>query len=122
MGITTSIDELHIYPHSVSSFLHAAFEYRGHAKFASHCFQGVRLAFVFRRGSARDNFQVADASKFGKDFILGTVGEISVPLVFAEILEWEHCDTLQRNCHGRSDQFLMRTAQTPESNPEQRQH
>src|SRR5262249_22458131 len=119
MGIATSIDELHIYPHSVSSFLHAAFEYRGRAEFASHRFQVVRLAFVFRRGRARDNFQVADTSKFGKDFILGTVGEISVPLVFAEIREGKHCDPIKRNAHGRSDKSHMRPAHTQKPNPEQ---
>ena len=78
MRVAARIKQLHIYPDFASSLLHAAFEHGGHAEFAGHCLQVFRLAFVFGGGSPRDNFQVADTSEFGQDFILSAVGEIGV--------------------------------------------
>src|SRR6266536_3361937 len=82
---------------TIPRFLHAAFEYGGHAEFAGHSLQVFRLAFVFGGRSPRDNFQVADAGEFGQDFILSAVGEIGVRFIFAQILEGEYRDALLRN-------------------------
>ena len=51
---------------------------------------------MFGGGSLRDNFQVADAGEFGKDFILSAIGEISIVWVTAQVLEWENRDTFLR--------------------------
>ena len=107
MRVATRIEELHIYSDFVSSLLHAAFEHRGHAEFAGHCLQVLRLAFVFGRGSPRDNLQVADASEFGQDFILGAIGEIGVRFIFAQILEGQDRDALMRDHRGRVHEFLL---------------
>ena len=92
MRVDARVEQLNVYPHFVSSFLHAAFEHRAYAEFTSHCLQVFWLAFVFGCGRARDHLQVADASEFAQDFILNTVREISVRFLFAQILEWENRD------------------------------
>src|SRR5436190_5582131 len=90
MGVDARVEQLDVYPHSVSSLLHAAFEHIRHAKFAGHCLQVFWLAFVFGRRFSRDNLQVADASELGQDLILNAVGEIGIVWVTAQIVEWEN--------------------------------
>src|SRR5512132_2616767 len=92
MRVDARVEQLNVYPHFVSSLLHAAFEYSGHAEFASHCLQVFWRAFVFGWRFSRDNLQVADASELGQDLILNAVGEVSIVRVTAQIVEWEDRD------------------------------
>src|SRR6266487_1327702 len=92
MRIGVGVEQLNVYPHFVSSSLHAAFEHSAHAEFTSHCLQVFRRAFVFGCRFSRDNLQVADASELRQDLILNTVGEVSIVWVTAQIVEWENRD------------------------------
>src|SRR6266487_6113295 len=97
MRVDARVEQLDVYPHSVSSPLHAAFEHTGHAELAGHCLQVFRRAFIFGCRFSRDNLQVANASEFGQDLILNAVGEVSIVWVTAQIVEWENRDAfLQR--------------------------
>ena len=97
MCVDARVEQLDVYPHSVSSLLHGAFEHSGYAEFVSHCLQIFRLAFVFCCRGTRDHLQVADASEFGQDLALNTVGKISIRFFFAQVLEWKDRDAfLQR--------------------------
>ena len=97
MRVRVRVDQLDVHPHSVTSFLDAAFKHSGDAEFVGNCLQVFRLAFVFGRGSSGDNFQVSDAGEFGHDFALSAVGEIGVPFFLAQIFKGEHGNTLFRD-------------------------
>src|SRR5213592_1860651 len=92
MRVDAGVEQLNVYPHSVSSLLHTAFEHTGHAELASHRLQVFRCTFVFGCRFSRDNLQVADASELGQDLILNAVGKVSVVWVTAQIVEWENRD------------------------------
>src|SRR6266496_4037987 len=92
MGVDVRVNQLNVYPHFVSSPLHAAFEYSSYAQFASRCLQVFWLALVFGCGRTRDHLQIADASEFRQDLILNAIGEVSIVWVTAQIVEWENRD------------------------------
>src|SRR5438128_11583083 len=94
MRVDARVEQLDVYPHFISSLLHAAFEHIGHAEFASYCFQVFRRAFVFGCRFSRDNLQVANASELRQDFILNAVGEVGIVWVTTQIVEWENCDAI----------------------------
>src|SRR5881392_3094157 len=89
MGVDARVEQLRVYPHSVSGLLHATFEHSGHSQFAGHGLQVFWLAFVFSCGRTRNNLQVPDASEFSQDLILNPIGEISVRLFLARVFEWQ---------------------------------
>jgi hypothetical protein len=90
MRVDAGVEQLNVYPHFVSSLLHAAFEHGGNAEFIRHCLQVFWRALVFGCRFTRDNLQVADASELGQDLILNAVGEVSVRFFFAQILKWKN--------------------------------
>src|SRR6266480_7794670 len=92
MRVDPRVEQLNVYSHFVSSPLHTAFEHTGHAELAGHCLQVFWRAFVFGCRFSRDNLQVANASEFGQDLILNTLGEVGVRFLFAQVLEWENSD------------------------------
>ena len=75
----------------------------GGAEFVRDCLQVFRLTFVFVCGRTRDHLQVTDASEFGQDLILNTVGAAltnrlpptinNLPFTnhssFARVVEWQ---------------------------------
>src|SRR5438128_12622446 len=103
MRVDARVEQLDVYPHSVSSLLHAAFEHSAHTEFVRDCLQVFRLTFVFGCGRTRDHLQVTDASEFGQDLILNTVGAAltnrlpptinNLPFTnhssFARVVEWQ---------------------------------
>src|SRR5438067_10524346 len=90
MSVDARVEQLRVYPHSVSGLLHATFEHSGHSQFAGHGLQVFWLAFVFSCGRTRNNLQVPDASEFSQDLILNPIGEISVRFFLAQVFEWQH--------------------------------
>jgi hypothetical protein len=98
MRVNAGVEQLNVYPHFVSSLLHAAFQHSRHAEFASHCLQVFRRAFVFGCRFSRDNLQLADADELRQDLILDAVGEIRVRFLFAQIVEWENRDAFPQRC------------------------
>jgi hypothetical protein len=107
MRVAARIEELHIYPHFVSSLLHAAFENCGHAEFAGHCLQVFRFALILHCRRTRDDLQVADAGEFGQDLALNAVGEIGIVWVTAQIFERQDRDALVGDHRGRVHEFLL---------------
>src|SRR2546425_11349715 len=96
MRVDARVEQLDVYPHFISSLLHAAFEHIGHAEFTGHCLQVFWRAFVFCCRFSRDNLQVADASELRQNFILNAVGEVSIVWVTTQIVEWENRDAFSQ--------------------------
>src|SRR6266566_10068520 len=96
MRVDARVEQLDVYPNSVTSLLHGAFEHTGDAEFASHCLQVFWLAFVFGCGRTRDHLQVADASELGQDFILNAVSEIGISFFLAKVLERQYSNRFFR--------------------------
>src|SRR5438876_11463953 len=97
MRVNAGVEQLNVYPHFVSGPLHAAFQHSAYAEFVRDCLQVFRRAFVSGCRFSRDNLQVADASEFGQDLILNTVGEVGVVWVTAQIVEWENRDAFPQS-------------------------
>ena len=101
MGIIRGFNQLHVYAHRVSTFLHAAFQNVGNAKLFGDLRQIFRGAFIMLRGCTRDYLEIAYLGQARQDFILNTFRKIRIRLVFAQILKRQHRDALFRRsqCH-----------------------
>ncbi len=93
MGIGLRVNQLNIDPHLIGRFLHATLNNIRYAKLLGDLAQIPRFALVVLRGSARNYFQVCDASQPGQDLLLDAVREIGVIWIGTEIFKRQHCDS-----------------------------
>ena len=92
MRIRLSVNQLHIDPHLIGRFLHAAFKNVRDTKLLCDLGEFARFALIALRGSARDYFQIRDLSQPRQDLLLDTLSEVGVVSVGAEIFKWQHGD------------------------------
>ena len=83
MRVVERIDELHVYPHLVIRFLHAALHDMHHAKLLRDFTQIGRRALEPLRRCARDDFQIRHLCQPGQNFILHAFGEVGIRFVVA---------------------------------------
>src|SRR6266536_86042 len=119
MRVDARVQQLNVYPHFVSSLLHAAFQHSGDAEFASHCLRVFWRAFVFGCRFSRDNLQVADSSELRQDLILNAVGEVGIVWVTAQIVEWENRDAFPQRCRNCRRNSGMKALEKQNRNDEQ---
>jgi hypothetical protein len=87
MCIGDRIDQLDIDPDLIGHLLDTTFKNVGNSKLLPDFGQIARLALVLLRRGARDDFQVSDFREPRQDFLLDSVGEVSVSFFFTEILK-----------------------------------
>ena len=83
MRIGLRVDQLDIYPHLASRFLHATFKNVCYAKLPCDLGEIARFAVVSLRGRARNYFQVCDLCQSRQDLLLDAFSEIGVVRIFA---------------------------------------
>ena len=59
-------------------------------------------ALVLHNAGATDHSQICNFSEIGPNFVLHSIGKISVLLIIAPVFEWKHGDTFLRNRKRRS--------------------
>ena len=92
MGIGLGVNQLDIDPHLIGRFLHTTFKNICYAELLRDLAEIARFALIALRGSARNDFQIRDASQPRQDLLLNAVGEIGVIWIAAQIFEWKDCD------------------------------
>ena len=97
-----SANQLDVHVHSVSDFLHTAFEKIRHAQLLADLTQVLGRALVFLSRSARDDLERGNLREPGQDFVLDTVGKVSIRSIVAEILERQDGDAFFRDRRRRS--------------------
>ena len=121
MAISERIDQLHRNPNMVSRPAHAAFHHIAHTQLLRDFFKIARDAtLVLHDRSATNHFQILDLGQIRKQFILDTVGKVSVLLFLAQIFQRQHGDAFGRNRRGRVLEFFLRAANRPKSNTQHR--
>ncbi len=84
-------NQLDVHVHSISDFLHTAFEKMRHAQLLADLTQVLGRALVFLGGGARYDLKLGNLRKPGKDFVLDTIGKVSIRFIVAEVLERQDC-------------------------------
>ena len=87
MGIIGSFDQLHVYSHSITALLHAAFYDVGHTKLLCYLGQVFGHAFVMLGRCARDHLEIGDLRSQGQNLVLDSVGKVGVGFFFAQVFE-----------------------------------
>ena len=88
MPVIARIEQLRVDAHFVASALHAAFHHMRDAQFLTNLAQVTRQsALVLHYRSAADDFEVGDLCQMRKNFILHTIGEVSVLFVAAQVFK-----------------------------------
>ena len=96
MAVGQGVDELHIHPHLIARFLHAAFDDVHHSKLLRNLGKVIRRALEVLRRSARNHFQVGNFRQAGENFILHSFAEVSVVRITTEIVERQDGNRLCR--------------------------
>src|SRR5215471_471917 len=104
MGIGSRVNQLHIDPDLVSCFLHATLKNIRYAKLLCDLREIAGFALILLRGSARNYFQVSDASKARQDLLMHAIGKIGLIRVSAEILKRQNSDSI---FHRMTDEFAL---------------
>ena len=94
MRIGLRVNQLHTDPHLVGRFLHTTLKNVGYAKLLRDLGKIARFVLIALRGSARNHFQIRDASQPGQDLLLDTISEVSVIRIGTEVLKGKHSDAL----------------------------
>ena len=108
MRVALGIDELDVDAHAVAGFAHTAFQDVGNSKLLRDLANVLGRVFETLRRRARDHFQIANAREAGEDFLLDTVGKISVRFIFAQIFKRQDGDRFAQNRRARLRFFLGR--------------
>ena len=101
MRIGLRVNQLHIDAHLIGRFLDATLKNVRYTKLLRDLAEIPRFALILLRGSARNDFQIRDASQPRQDLLLDAFREISVSFVFTQIFEWQHGDRFLRRTAGR---------------------
>ena len=104
--VVPGIDELDMDSHPIAGFAHRAFDNIRNTELAGDLRNVIRgiLETLCRR--PRDDFQISDPRKSGQDFLLNTIGKISVRFIFTEIFKRQDGNGFAQNRPSRSD-FLL---------------
>src|SRR6266566_7799505 len=84
-----------MHAHLIIRFLDAALQNVHHAELLRDLRKIIRRTFEMLRRSARDYFEVGDFRQTGENFVLYSLGEISVSFFFAEIVKSQHGNGLR---------------------------
>src|SRR5215813_3609515 len=98
MRVGLGVNQLHIDPQLIGCFLNAALENVRYAKLLRDLGNIVRFAVIALRGSARNYFQIRDASQARQDFILDALGEIGVVWIVTQVVKRKNGDSV---CYHR---------------------
>jgi hypothetical protein len=109
MRVRERVDQLHIDPHLIVHFLHAAFENVQRTELLRDIGQILGRTLEFLRRRARNYFQVRNFCQTGENFILHAFGEKGVVGIATQIIERQHRDRfrgqfigLRRRCFTSS--------------------
>ena len=97
MGIGLRLNQLNIHTHLVGRFLHAPLKNDRYAKLLGDLAQIPGFALILLRGTARNHFQIRNASQPRQDLLLNAGGEIGVIWIATQIFERQHRNTFLRN-------------------------
>jgi len=84
------VNQLNIDPHLIGRFLHATLKNVRHPKLLRDLAEIPGFALIAQRGTARNHFQIRDASQPCQDLLLNAVREIRVIWIRAQIFEWHN--------------------------------
>src|SRR5205823_2369903 len=104
MGISVPVNQLHIDPHLVSHFLHAAFEKVRYTKLPCDVAEIPWLALILLCGSARNYFQTRNASKPCQDLLVDAFSEIRIIWIRTKVSKGKHCNPA---CDRLVDKFAL---------------
>src|SRR2546421_10373343 len=114
MRIGAGVDQLHVYAHLIAGLLNSSFQHGSDAQLLRDRFQVFRLALVLRGRGVGDDLKVSDRRQLRQDFILNAIGEVSVVLVAAQVLEWQNGDAFRRNYRSAARRIGLRSAVSAE--------
>src|SRR5262245_59446096 len=97
MGIALRVNQLNVDPHVVARFLQTSFKNVRNSKLLRDLTEIARFALIKLGGSARNHFQIRDASQTRQNFFLNPICKIGVIWIAAEDFEWKHCGALLRH-------------------------
>ena len=100
VGIGLRVNQLHIDPDLFGRFLHATLKNVGYPKLLRDLAQIPRFALILLGRSARNYFQIRDASQPRQDLVLNAVREIGVIWIAAEIFKRQNRDA---GCYRTAD-------------------
>src|ERR1700739_3507909 len=70
----------------------------------------LKTVFVLHHGRATDDFEIGDLGQIRPNLIFNPISEVSVLLVIAEILKWEHSDAFLGIDSVRAQQCAVSSA------------
>src|SRR4030095_6532102 len=94
MRVGLRVNQLHTDPHLVARSLHATLKNIRYAKLLRDLGKIASFALIQLRGSARNYFQIRNASQSCQDLLVATICEVSVSRIGTEVLKREHSDAL----------------------------
>src|SRR4029453_4068079 len=102
MRVGLRVNQLHTDPHLVARSLHLTFKNIRYAKLLRVLGKIVSFVLIQWRGSARNYFQICNASQSRQNLLVDTISEVSVSRIGTEVLKREHSDAF----FGRSKKKL----------------
>ena len=94
-------DQLDIDVHGIGDLLYAALKDVGRAQLFADVAQIIRRALIFLRRRARDYFEGSNLRQARQNFVLNTLGKISIRFVVAQIIERQNGNALARDINRR---------------------
>src|SRR5690348_10285837 len=104
MRVGSGVNQLCGHAHPVPSSLHAPFKHMSDAELLGDLAKIARCRVLVRHHTCATNyFQVSHLGEVRKNFVLNTLGKISVFFVATEILEWKDSYALFWNRYRSND-------------------
>ncbi len=91
MRVSPRVEQLRVNSNFVGSPLYAAFDDMCYAELLADFAQiARRAALVLHDARAADHFEISNLCQVRQDFVLHTVGEVSIGFVFTSVFKREH--------------------------------